>query len=31
VVDKVMLGQDFSEYFGFSCHFSFHQLIIIIT
>jgi hypothetical protein len=27
VVDKVALGQVFSEYFGFSCRFSFHQLL----
>jgi hypothetical protein len=27
VVDKVALGQVFSEYFGFSCQFSFHQLL----
>jgi hypothetical protein len=26
VVDKVALGQVFSEYFGFPCQFSFHQL-----
>jgi hypothetical protein len=25
-VDKVALGQVFSEYFGFPCKFSFHQL-----
>jgi hypothetical protein len=25
VVDKVALGQVFSEYFGFPCHSSFHQ------
>jgi hypothetical protein len=25
VVDKVALGQVFSEYFGFPCQFSFHQ------
>jgi hypothetical protein len=33
VVDKVALGQVFSEYFGFPCQFSFHQKfsIIIIT
>jgi hypothetical protein len=24
VVDKVVLGQVFSEYFGFHCQFSFH-------
>jgi hypothetical protein len=32
VVDKVALGQVFSEYFGFPCQFSFHgysTLIII--
>jgi hypothetical protein len=27
VVDKVALGQGFSEYFGFPCHSSFHQLL----
>jgi hypothetical protein len=27
VVDKVALGQVFSEYFGFSCQFEFHQLL----
>jgi hypothetical protein len=27
VVDKVAMGQDFSEYFGFPCQFSFHQLL----
>jgi hypothetical protein len=27
VVDKVALGQVFSEYFGFSCQSSFHQLL----
>jgi hypothetical protein len=27
VVDKVVLGQVFSEYFGFPCHSSFHQLL----
>jgi hypothetical protein len=27
VVDKVALGQVFSEYFGFSCQFSFHRLL----
>jgi hypothetical protein len=26
-VDKVALGQDFSEYFGFTCQSSFHQLL----
>jgi hypothetical protein len=26
VVDKVTLGQVFSEYFGFTCH-SFHQIL----
>jgi hypothetical protein len=33
VVDKVALGQVFSEYFGFPCQSSFHQfsIIIIIT
>jgi hypothetical protein len=25
VVDKVVLGQVFSEYFGFPCHSSFHH------
>jgi hypothetical protein len=29
VVDKVALGQDFSEYFGFSRQFSFHRLFHI--
>jgi hypothetical protein len=27
VVDKVALGQDFSEYFGFTCQFAFHRLL----
>jgi hypothetical protein len=27
VVDKVALGQVFSEYFGFPCRSSFHQLL----
>jgi hypothetical protein len=27
VMDKVALGQVFSEYFGFSCQSSFHQLL----
>jgi hypothetical protein len=27
VVDKVALGQVFSEYFGFPCPSSFHQLL----
>jgi hypothetical protein len=27
VVDKVELGQVFSEYFGFPCQFSFHRLL----
>jgi hypothetical protein len=27
VVGKVALGQDFSEYFGFPCQSSFHQLL----
>jgi hypothetical protein len=27
VVDKVALGQDFSEYFGFPCQSSFQQLL----
>jgi hypothetical protein len=26
VIDKVALGQFFSEYFGFPCQFSFHRL-----
>jgi hypothetical protein len=26
VVDKMALGQDFSEYFGFPCQSSFHQI-----
>jgi hypothetical protein len=30
VVDKVVLGQVFSEYFGFSCQFSFYQLVHIL-
>jgi hypothetical protein len=29
VVDKVVLGQVFSQYFGFSCQFSFHRLLHI--
>jgi hypothetical protein len=29
MVDKVALGQVFSEYFGFLCQFSFHQLLHI--
>jgi hypothetical protein len=29
VVDKVALGQVFSEYFGFLCQFSFHRLLHI--
>jgi hypothetical protein len=29
VVDKVMLAQVFSEYFGFHCQFSFHRLFHI--
>jgi hypothetical protein len=29
VVDKVALGQVFSEYFGFPCKFSFHRLLHI--
>jgi hypothetical protein len=28
-VDKVALGQAFSEYFGFPCRFSFHRLLHI--
>jgi hypothetical protein len=27
MVDKVALGQVFSEYFGFPCQFSFHQML----
>jgi hypothetical protein len=27
VVDKVVLGQVFSEYFGFPCQSSFHQIL----
>jgi hypothetical protein len=27
VVDKVIIGQVFSEYFGFPCQFSFHRLL----
>jgi hypothetical protein len=27
VVDKMTAEQVFSEYYGFSCHFSFHQMI----
>jgi hypothetical protein len=27
VVDKVALGQVFSEYFGFACQSSFHQIL----
>jgi hypothetical protein len=27
VVDKVAMGQVFSEYFGFACQFSFHILL----
>jgi hypothetical protein len=27
VVDKVALGQVFSEYFGFPCQFAFHRLL----
>jgi hypothetical protein len=27
VVEKVALGQVFSEYFGFPCQISFHQLL----
>jgi hypothetical protein len=29
VLDKVALGQVFSEYFGFPCQFSFHRLLHI--
>jgi hypothetical protein len=28
VVNKVALGQVFSEYFGFTCQFSFHRKIV---
>jgi hypothetical protein len=31
VVDKVALGQVFSEYFGFPCQSSFHQFFSAIT
>jgi hypothetical protein len=31
VVDKVALGQVFSEYFGFPCQSSFHQLLHNMT
>jgi hypothetical protein len=27
MVDKVELGQVFSEYFGFPCHLAFHRLL----
>jgi hypothetical protein len=27
VVNKVALGQNFSEYFGFPCQFAFHRLL----
>jgi hypothetical protein len=27
MVDKVVLGQVFFEYFGFSCHFLFHRML----
>jgi hypothetical protein len=27
VIDKVALGQVFSEYFSFPCQFSFHRLL----
>jgi hypothetical protein len=30
VVNKVALGQVFSEYFGFLCQFSFHRLLHIL-
>jgi hypothetical protein len=30
VVDKVALGQVFSDYFGFPCQSSFHQLLQIL-
>jgi hypothetical protein len=29
VMDEVALGQVFSKYFGFPCHFSFHRLLHI--
>jgi hypothetical protein len=28
VVESVALGQVFSQYFGFPCHFSFHRLLL---
>jgi hypothetical protein len=28
VVDEVALGQVFSEYFGFPCQLSFHQMLL---
>jgi hypothetical protein len=31
VVDKVVLGQVFSEYFGFPCKSSFHQFFSTVT
>jgi hypothetical protein len=31
VVDKVALGQVFSEYFGFPCQSSFHQFFSTFT
>jgi hypothetical protein len=31
VVDKVALGQVFSEYFSFPCQFLFHQFFSTIT
>jgi hypothetical protein len=27
VVDNVALGQDFSEFFGFPCYFSFYRMV----
>jgi hypothetical protein len=30
MVDKVALGQVFSEYFGFPCQSSFHKIFFII-
>jgi hypothetical protein len=31
VVDKVVLGQVFSDYFGFPCQFLFHQFFSTLT
>jgi hypothetical protein len=31
MVDKLTLGQVFSEYFGFPCQYSFHQFLHTIT